>query len=110
MNVLVSGVATSLVLAGHLLYASLLASPSCTLRTRLRDMSRMNMMLWLGTCLARPSLRYATDANDDIFMALHCTADSVQLEKCSVVIRHLPCYEGEVWAVGTRLIRFYAFL
>ena len=52
-----SGVARLLVLAGHLLYASLLAPRSRALRARLRDMS--------GTALAghvpaqaRPSLRH----------------------------------------------------
>ena len=56
-----SGVARSLVLAGHLLYASLLASLSRALRARLRDMSGTDMVLWAGTCPARPALRYATD-------------------------------------------------
>ena len=55
-----SGVARSLVLGGHLLYASPLASRSCVLRARLCDMSGTNMVLWAGTCPARPALRYAT--------------------------------------------------
>ena len=53
-----SGVARSLVLAGHLLYTSPLASCS---RTRLRDRSGTNMVPWPGTCPARPALRYATE-------------------------------------------------
>ena len=55
-----SGVARSLVLAGHLLYGSPLALPSHALPARSCDMSGMNMALWLGTCLARPALHYAT--------------------------------------------------
>ena len=55
-----SGVARLLVLAGHLLYASLLAPRSCALRARLCDMSGTNMALWPGTCPPRPALRYAT--------------------------------------------------
>ena len=56
----ISGVARSLVLAGHLLYASPLASLSRALRARLRDMSgtdMAHMVLWAGTCPARPALR-----------------------------------------------------
>ena len=48
-----SGVARSLVLAGHLLYASPLASCS-------QHASGTNMVLWPGTYLTRPSLCYAT--------------------------------------------------
>ena len=55
-----SGVARSLVLAGHSLYASPLALRSRALRARLRDMSRTNTVLWPGTCPARPGLCYAT--------------------------------------------------
>ena len=51
-----SGVARSLVLAGHLL----------ALSARLRDMSRMNIVLWPGMCPARPSLRKATDTNSGL--------------------------------------------
>ena len=54
-----SRVARSLVFAGHLLYASPLALCLCVLRARLHDKSGMNIMLWPGTCLARPVLRYA---------------------------------------------------
>ena len=64
-----SGVARLLVLAGHLLYASLLASHSRALRARLRDMS--------GTALAghvpaqaRPSLQWRSQVTDDA-RALH---------------------------------------
>ena len=55
-----SGVARSLVLAGDLLYARPLASRSRAIRARLRAMSGTNMVLWAGTCPARPALRYAT--------------------------------------------------
>ena len=54
------GVARSFVLAQHL-YASPLASCLRTLLMRSRDMSGTNMVLWPGTCPARPSLRYTTD-------------------------------------------------
>ena len=40
-----SGIARSLVLAGHLLYASPLASRSCVLHTRSCDLSGTNMVL-----------------------------------------------------------------
>ena len=53
-----SGVARSLVLARHLLYTSPLAWR--VLCARLCDMSRTSMVLWPGTCPARPSLHYAT--------------------------------------------------
>ena len=56
----ISGVARSLVLAGHLLYASPLASLSRALRARLRDMIGTDMVLWVATCPARPALHYAT--------------------------------------------------
>ena len=55
-----SGVAKPLVLAGHLLYASPLASCLCALCAILHTMSGTNIVLWLGTCLARPVLRYTT--------------------------------------------------
>ena len=61
MAIIASGVARSLVLAGHLLYASPLASCLHTLLVRSCDMSGTNMVLWPGTCPTRPSLRYATD-------------------------------------------------
>ena len=60
MCVCCSGIARSLVLAGHLLYASPLSLFLCALRVRSHDMSRTNMMLWPGTCPAKPSLRYTT--------------------------------------------------
>lgn len=44
----------SLVLDRHLLYKLALCG-------RLHDMSGMNMVSWLGTCLARPDLHYAID-------------------------------------------------
>ena len=52
-----SSIARSLVLAGHLLYPSRLHKALCS---RSRDMSGTNMMLWPGTCPARPGLGYAT--------------------------------------------------
>ena len=55
-----SGIARSLVLDGHLLYASPLASHSRMLRARMHDMSETNEVLWPGMCPARPGLRYAT--------------------------------------------------
>ena len=55
-----SGIAKSSVLAGHLLYASSLALHSHVLCARSHDISRTNMVLWLGTCPARPSLCYTT--------------------------------------------------
>ena len=55
-----SGVARSLELAGHLLYASPLASLSRVLHMRSRDMSGTNVVLWPGTCPDRPDLCYAT--------------------------------------------------
>ena len=54
-----SGVARSLVLAGHLLYASPLASRPRALRARLLDMSGTNTVLWAGTCPASSALRHA---------------------------------------------------
>ena len=57
---LCSGVARSLLLAGHLLYASSRESNNTSARARSRDMSGTNMVLWPGTCPARPGLRYAT--------------------------------------------------
>ena len=53
-GVLACGVARSLVLTGYLLYASPLALHSRMLHARLHDMNGTNMMLWLGTCPARP--------------------------------------------------------
>ena len=58
-----SGITRLLVLAGHLLYASPLASRLRGLRAKLCDMSRMNMVLWPGTCPARPGLHHATGYN-----------------------------------------------
>ena len=56
-----SGIARLLVLAGHLLYASLLASRLRVLYARLcGDLSGTNMVLWRGTGPHRPALRYAT--------------------------------------------------
>ena len=55
-----SGVARSLALARHLLYASPLALRLNMLRTRLRDMNGTNMVLWPGICPAIPGLSYAT--------------------------------------------------
>ena len=60
-----SGVARSLVLAGHLLYASPLAQHLRTLRVRLRDMSGTNMVLWPVTYPARPGLRTSLTASDE---------------------------------------------
>ena len=56
----ISGVARSLVLAGHLLYASPLASYSRALSVRARDMSGTNMVVLTGHVpgQARPSLRH----------------------------------------------------
>ena len=51
----ISSVARSLVLAGHLLYPS---RSHKVLRSRSRDMSGTNIVLWLGMCLARPGLGY----------------------------------------------------
>ena len=67
-----SGVTRSLVLARHLLYASSLASHSHELHTRLRDMSRTNMVLWLDMYLPRPSLHYATGYNIYTYILTHC--------------------------------------
>ena len=53
----ISSVTRSLVLAGHLLYSS---RSHEALRSRSRDMSGANMVLWPGTCPARPGLGYAT--------------------------------------------------
>ena len=68
-----SCIARSLVLTGHLLYASPLASHSRVLCVRLRDMRGMNMVLWLATCLARPGLRYATDSSNLKLNTFSCT-------------------------------------
>ena len=57
---------------GHLLYASSLASRSHKLHTRLRDMSRTNMVLWLDMYLPRPSLRYTTGYNIYTYILTHC--------------------------------------
>ena len=72
-GVLASCVARSLVLTGHLLYASPLASCSCALRARLRDMTGTNMVLWLGTCLARPGLCYTTASSNLKLNTFSCT-------------------------------------
>ena len=67
-------VARSLVLAGHLLYASPLALRSCA---RLRDMSGTNMLLWPGTCPARPGLRYATEI---LYLYTHLSSIDLSLQ------------------------------
>ena len=58
-----SGVARSLVLAGHLLYASPLASQSHMLRTRLRDMSGADMVPGPAFAMPLPGSRHHSCPN-----------------------------------------------
>ena len=76
-GVLARGVTRSLVLTGHLLYASSLALHlRRVLHARLHDMNGTNMMLWLGMCPARPArpgLCYTTGSSNLKLNTFSCT-------------------------------------